>query len=186
MHGRLARCLPYAVVGAAAGYLYYAAAHLEFHRRGANLGPDFWPKLVLALMIATCAFEILRILLYGGREIGGMLQDMVEASEHDHAAGAAEPAAQRHPGLLVAGIALSAFYVWVIQRLGFFLATAPYLVAFIALGGYRRWAVNLVVSVGGSLALMFFFMKLVYVSLPHGQGPFAEVTFWLMRVMGIH
>jgi hypothetical protein len=32
---------------------------------------------------------------------------------------------------------------------------------------------------------MFFFMKLVYVSLPLGQEPFAQVTFFLMRVMGI-
>jgi hypothetical protein len=32
---------------------------------------------------------------------------------------------------------------------------------------------------------MFVFMKIVYVSLPLGQGPFAEITFLLMRLMGI-
>jgi putative tricarboxylic transport membrane protein len=72
-----------------------------------------------------------------------------------------------------------------VQPLGFVLATAPYLAAFIALGGYRRWGVNAAVSLIGTLAMMFFFMKVVYVSLPIGGEPFAQVTLALMRLMGI-
>lgn len=114
-----------------------------------------------------------------------MLQDIVEESVKERGdAGLAGPG-ERHPVLLVGGIALTAVYVWIVQKLGFFLATAPYVAAFIALGGYRRWGVNAAVSLVGTLAIMLFFMKLVYVSLPLGEEPFAQVTFFLMKLMGI-
>jgi putative tricarboxylic transport membrane protein len=57
--------------------------------------------------------------------------------------------------------------------------------AFLALGGYRRWGVNAAVSLIGTFAIMFFFMRLVYVSLPIGEEPFAQVTLLLMKVMGV-
>ena len=186
MSGRLARCVPYALVGAAAAYLYYVATQFEFHRRGANLGPDFWPKLILALIVVTCAYEILKTAFFGERgEISGVLGEMVADSEREHGDLGEAPAARPRPVLLVAGITLTAGYVWAIQKLGFALATAPYVALFIALGGYRRWWINAVVSLAGTLVMMFFFMKVVYVSLPVGQEPFAQLTFWLMRLMGI-
>jgi putative tricarboxylic transport membrane protein len=178
--------LPYAIVGSLAAYLFYAATQFDFHRRAGTLGPDAWPKLVLGLLIAVCLYEIVRRIVSPAHDAGahGVLQDMVEASEARH--GPAEaPAATRSPAILVSGVVLTALYVWIIQRLGFALATAPYLVAFIAIGGYRRWGVNLAVSGIGTLAMMFFFMKVVYVSLPIGQEPFAQITLALMRVMGI-
>lgn len=174
--------LPYAIVGGLAAYLFYAATQIDFHRRAGTLGPDVWPKLVLGLMLAVCLYEIVRRLVAPARAAGakGVLQDLVERS-----GAAGDPQVAKYPLLLVAGIALTALYVWAIQRLGFVLATAPYLVAFIALGGYRRWGINLAVSGVGTLAMMFFFMKVVYISLPVGQAPFAQITFALMRLMGI-
>jgi putative tricarboxylic transport membrane protein len=178
--------LPYAIVGSAAAYLFYAATQFEFQRRAGTLGPDAWPKLVLGLLIAVCLYEIVRRLASPARRAGarGMLQDLVERSGAAQV-GAPDARASRSPLLLVAGIGLTALYVWIIPRVGFVLATAPYLVAFIAVGGYRRWLVNLVVSLAGTLAMMFFFMKVVYVSLPIGQEPFAQVMIGLMRLMGI-
>ncbi|MGH8720449.1 MAG: tripartite tricarboxylate transporter TctB family protein [Burkholderiales bacterium] len=178
--------LPYAIVGSAAAYLFYVATQIDFHRRAGTLGPDVWPKLVLGLMLAVCLYEIVRLLLSPQRRGGaaGVLQEMIEQSKAAHGQ-AAEATAPASPLLLVGGIALTALYVWIIQRLGFVLATAPYLAAFIALGGYRRWAINLAVSGIGTLVMMFFFMKVVYISLPVGQEPFAQVTFALMRLMGI-
>jgi putative tricarboxylic transport membrane protein len=52
-------------------------------------------------------------------------------------------------------------------------------------GRYRRVAVVLATSLIGSLVFMFVFMKIVYVSLPLGQAPFSEISFLLMRLMGI-
>jgi hypothetical protein len=45
--------------------------------------------------------------------------------------------------------------------------------------------VNAAVSLLGTLAMMFFFMKVVYVSLPLGRAPFMQVTLFLMQAMGI-
>ncbi|OFW31145.1 MAG: hypothetical protein A3H97_16705 [Acidobacteria bacterium RIFCSPLOWO2_02_FULL_65_29] len=126
------------------------------------------------------------MLIFGGRRsVSGVLEDIVEESVKERGDAGPGVIAERRPLLVLGGMALTAAYVWIIQELGFFLATAPYVAAFIALGGYRRWGVNAAVSLIGTLAIMFFFMKLVYVSLPLGQEPFAQVTFFLMRVMGI-
>jgi putative tricarboxylic transport membrane protein len=178
--------LPYAIVGALAAWLFYAATQIDFHRRAGTLGPDVWPKLVLGLLVAVCVYEIARRLVSPARREGahGVLQDMVAESEAAHGA-LEEPAAPGSPLLLLGGIALTSVYVWLIGTLGFALATMPYLIAFIGMGGYRRWLVNAVVSVVGTLLMMFFFMKVVYVSLPIGAEPFAQVTLALMRLMGV-
>lgn len=184
---RIKRVIPYVAVGAGAGYLYYVAVNIQYHARAGVLGPEFWPKLILLLVIATCVYEVARILLFAGRraEVGGVLGEFIAGSSVRSEAGSAAETAEFHPYLLLGGMALSALYVWAVTKLGFFTATVPYLAAFIALGGYRRWGVIAAVSVGGALVLLFFFMKVVYVSLPIGQEPFAQVTLLLMKLMGI-
>lgn len=163
-----------------------AATRIEYHKRAGTLGPDFWPEAILGLLIATCVYEIVRILVTGGRRsVSGVLQDLFEESVEARGDAGEAAVAERRPLMLAGGVVLTALYVWAIQTLGFFLATVPYIALFIAIGGYRRWLVNAAVSLLGTLAMMLFFMKLVYVSLPVGKGPFAQVTFLLMQVMGI-
>ncbi|MGQ0543773.1 MAG: tripartite tricarboxylate transporter TctB family protein [Betaproteobacteria bacterium] len=168
---RLKRLAPYAVVAAGAGYLYYAAAGIRYAERAGVLGPDFWPKSILVLILLVCACKIAAAFFPAPRAAA--------------AAASGEADAESHPWLVVGGMALSAGYVWAITRVGFFTATVPYLAAFIVLGGYRRWGVVAAVSGIGALALLFFFMKVVYVSLPLGQEPFLQVTLALMKLMGI-
>jgi len=80
---------------------------------------------------------------------------------------------------------MTVLYVVLIETLGFFLCTAIYLALFMWVGRYRRPGVIVATSLVGSLAFMFMFMKVVYVSLPLGVEPFAQVSFALMRIMGI-
>ena len=56
---RLRRALPYAAVAAGAGYLYHAAAGIEYYPRPGVLGPDFWPKAILVLALVVCGLKIL-------------------------------------------------------------------------------------------------------------------------------
>ena len=65
------------------------------------------------------------------------------------------------------------------------MATAPYVAAFLVLGGYRRWGVIGATSVVGTLCMLFLFMKVVYVSLPLGEGVFQQVSLALMQIFGI-
>lgn len=179
---RVARIIPYAVVGVSAGYLYYVATKFEFHARAGTLGPDFWPKAILALIVFTCLYKIVTLLATRAQEadLGGVLEDFVGAGDQ----GAIVPP-ESHPLMLLAGMGLTALYVMFIQKLGFFAATVPYIALFVVLGGYRRWGVIAAMSVIGTLVLLFFFMKVVYVSLPIGEPPFSAITLFLMQVMGI-
>lgn len=182
----LAQAAPYCIVGAAAGYLYYVAAHIRYSARAGTLGPDFWPKLVLILLVAICAYEVVKILvLRKSGAVGGVLEELVEESVDEHGMESLAPAAQAHPWMLWGGIALTAAYVALVQKLGFFTATVPYLAMFVALGGYRRWGVIAMTSVVGTLLMLFFFMKVVYVSLPIGEPPFQAITLLLMQLLGI-
>lgn len=180
------KALPYAVVLAIAAYLYYVAAHIQYSARAGTLGPDFWPKLVLLLVIAACVFEVVKILvLRKSGEVGGVLEELAGESAREHGMEIPAAAAKPHPWLLLGGIALTAAYVGFIPKLGFFTATIPYVAAFITLGGYRRWGVIALTSVLGTLVMFFFFMKVVYVSLPVGEAPFQQITLFLMRLLGI-
>jgi hypothetical protein len=76
-------------------------------------------------------------------------------------------------------------YAAIVPVAGFFLTTASYLVAFICLGRYRRIWVAIAVSLGGTLLMLFFFMKVAYISLPIGTAPFSAVSLWLMQIMGV-
>ena len=92
---------------------------------------------------------------------------------------------QRYPMLLALGIALTIAYIGLLGTLGFFCATVLYIGSLVRTGRYRRWNVIAAVSLLGSLAFMFVFMKVVYLSLPLGRPPFDEVSLWLMKLMGI-
>ena len=176
---------PYLVVLLLAGFFYYKATQFGFEAPGGRLGPDAWPRIVLGLLGLVCIYEIARRLFFGSvnAEQGGGLQAPV-ALPHD-ASVPAEESQPSYPGLLAVGVAMTIAYVALLATLGFFLCTALYLAGFIVLGGYRRIAVTLATSLLGSLVFMFTFMKIVYVSLPLGVEPFAQLSFLLMRLMGI-
>ena len=87
--------------------------------------------------------------------------------------------------LLVLGIGATVLYAAVVPVAGFFLTTVSYLVAFICLGRYRRMWIAIGVSLAGTLLMLFFFMKVAYISLPIGTAPFSAVSLFLMQVMGI-
>lgn len=177
---------PYAAVFAVAAYLYFLARQIDFAAPGGRIGPDFWPKTILLMAMATCVYEIVKNLFFGKsvKELAGVLQSIVAAAPAETAAVPAEEP-RTYPQLLAIGIALTVGYALLIETLGFFLCTFIYLAAFMLVGRYRRAGVVLATSLIGSLVFLFVFMKIVYVSLPLGQGPFAEVSFLLLRLMGI-
>lgn len=179
------KTLPYVIVLAIVSYLYFHATKIDFVAPGGRIGPDAWPKTILMLAMVACVYEIAKDLLFGrwGRDLPGVLGSVLKDVPRE--AVPDEPGVASYPHLLWAGIAMTVLYVVVIEKVGFFLCTAIYLAAFMRIGRYGRPGVIIATSLIGSLAFMFMFMKVVYVSLPLGIEPFAQVSFALMRVLGI-
>ena len=64
--------LAYVVLIALAGFFWVAASNIDFAARPGTLGPDFWPKAALALIVIVSLYEIARsFLARPEREAGG-------------------------------------------------------------------------------------------------------------------
>lgn len=183
---RIARAAPYAVLLGVAAWFFVVAGRIEYFGPAERIGPTFWPKAILALLGALCTYEIVKSLfLAGPKSVSGVLQVLMEAaaagSDDAGPAGAAPPSLAR----LAAGVAATLAYVFTVEWLGFFVATAAFLSAFVLIGGYRRWGVALAAGAIGSLAMVAIFMKVVYVSLPLGAGPFRALSLALLAALGV-
>jgi putative tricarboxylic transport membrane protein len=167
---RVWMALPYALLLALAAWFYRLAGAIQYAHQGSNLGPDFWPRMALAAMMAICAVQAARILLLGRLDdpppIGAELDDEDEAS--------------RSNLLLAAGVALTVAYGASVTILGFLLATVLFMALFMYAGRYRAHLTIWLSSLLGSVLLVVLFQKVVYVSLPRGVPPFDRVTDFLL------
>jgi uncharacterized protein with PQ loop repeat len=171
------RIIPYVIIVLVSLYFYYLAGQFRFSAKAGNLGPDFWPKLLLGLTMAACLYEIVKMALFL------KFAPPKEAAEEQSAK--AQTKKKTYPGLLVIGIAMTVAYAYFVTTLGFILCTFLYFALFMIVGRYRKiWAI-LANSVAGTLVLVVIFMKIVYVSLPLGQEPFSGVTFFVLGILGI-
>lgn len=174
---KLTRSVPYVIILLVSLYLYYLAEQFQFSAKPGNLGPDFWPKLLLALTMVACIYEITKTALFLKRT------SPKEGPEKHLSKVAGEK--KTYPKRLVIGIAITVAYAHFVTVLGFILCTFLYFVLFMIVGRYRSTLGIAVNSLIGTLALVVIFMKIVYVSLPLGQEPFCRVTFFVTSMLGI-
>jgi putative tricarboxylic transport membrane protein len=181
MRDRLRRIAPYALIGAAGVYLYRLALAFDFERVPGRIGPDAWPRMILVLLVAICALQVIRIAV--GRLPGetGAARDPLEIA--DMALLDEPEQSQRRVWI---GVGCTLVYVFAFQWIGFLASSFVYLLALMVVGGYRRLLPAVVIALVGSLSFVFVFMKIVYVSLPLGQGPFLAFSAGVMRLLGIH
>jgi putative tricarboxylic transport membrane protein len=177
---------PYAVILLVAGYLWHHALGINSDARG-HSGPAFWPEAVLSLMMMTCVVSIaghIHQSWWRGRNdrgpIGHTTQFSEERTEADPPVSVA--LAKSYPWM---AIALTGAYVSLFPQIGYFLATSLYVTAFIYFGNYRKFWVAALLGVSASIAFMFVFMKIVYVSLPIGVGAFTNISTFMMAALGI-
>ncbi len=147
--------------------LFVAAGRLPVVPVPGQLGPGFWPRLVLAGLMGSCVLKIL---------------DVARART-----GATGPASR--PPLSAAklggGIALIVGYTALAPFLGFALANFLFLVGFLRLAGTRRLFPLLANATLGSVALLYLFVKVVYLPLPKGAGAIEDFTLFLYRLLRI-
>jgi len=144
--------------------LYPGTWSLDAVARG-SLGPGFWPRLGLIGLTLAC------------------LAKLVEEWRREKAAAASIPLPPFSPLKLAAGIGAVVAYVLLAPLLGFALATALFIAGFMVLCGTRSIATLAASVVIGTTALLYVFVKLVYLPLPKGDGPFETLTLALYRAL---
>ena len=171
--------LPHGLMLLATVLLYWAATRIDAGAAGKRIGPDVWPKAIIVFMGLLCAWEIVRRLVLRARPgATGVVEGLARARDEE------EPA-RLHPGMLAWGFALVLGYVLAVGTGGFFATTAAFLAAFSWFGGFRRPVLAVTIGLAGSLLLVVVFMRVAYISLPLGEGPFRALSLALLRLLGV-
>jgi hypothetical protein len=163
---------PYLAALAAGGGLLVVTLGFPPPRPG-TLGPAFWPRAAILLMMVVSLVEIVRIATRATQPAAAP----VETDEDDDG--------PRHPWRLLAGLALVAGYAASITTLGYLLASTLFLIVFMYIGGYRNHLVLWLSAALGMLVIAVIFLKVAYVSLPRGAPPFDGWTQSILRLFGI-
>jgi hypothetical protein len=172
---------------AASVFLYWSATRIDAYTGGgARIGPDAWPKAIIVFMGVLCAYEVVkRLLARPGESRDTALPGTLAAVMQEPSEPTAGPAAPEHPRMLAGGIALIAGYSIVVPWLGFFVATGVFLGVFPWVGGLRRPVLASILGIGGSFLLVVLFMRVAYISLPLGEGPFRALSLGLLKLIGV-
>lgn len=138
----------------------------RFDDAGGNFawGPAAWPRAVLLLMMVAAIVNY--IANRPGREASGGAGWSMDRGEI--------------VGTL-AMIAAPLVYVWLMPRMGFYVATLVFLPVYMRLLGERRWPYVAGVTVFLFVVVNLMFTRLFYVALPTGRWPgFYDVSNWLV------
>lgn len=165
--GSRARVAALLAAVAGSGALYVSTRTLDAMVPGGQLGPGFWPRLVLIGLAAACLLKLL------------------EERRGTRAPGAARPESGFSASRLAVGIGCILAYVVAAPLLGFPVATAGFVVAFMIAAGARRATGIAATATLATVGLLYTFLKLVYLPFPKGAGPFEGVTLALYRALGI-
>ena len=178
---KLKAIVPYVIVLGVAAYLYALTGQMTYAGRAGQLGPDFWPKVSIALIALVSLLEIVRRLISTDPdkiEVRGVAErlDREEARQDE---------GPSHPFLLAAGITLILAYGFLINILGFLTASFLFLIVFMYVGGIRNHLLVWTVSALGILLFATVFLKIVYVSMPRGVPPFDQATQFISDMLRI-
>lgn len=171
--------VPYVLIMGAAVGLYYVADHIVFTAIPDQIGPDRWPKIIVGILFVVCGFEIVRRLVAGGsvRDVPSETDDLDASLAMPHTT---------EPGLVIGTVLVTIAYLFMLDFCGFFSSTIVYSACLMWLGGFRKPALIVPIAVGLSFLFTFIFMKLIFVALPLGHGPFAKVSLTIMNLVGVH
>lgn len=182
---RLLASAPYILTLVVAVLLFVKADRIEFDHVPGRIGPDAWPKLILALTMVAGAWGMVKTLLFGTGSGSGIMFRTVEnaAESKDDATGIDER--EIYPVRVWAALAGTLVYLWILYYLGFFLSTFAFLAFILYVGGYRKPRWLLLLALAGALFFMTIFVRVVYVSLPLGVEPFSKVSLALLALLNI-
>lgn len=156
-----------------AGYFITAGLNGASASRG-GVGPTTWPRVML-IGIACCAAVMLL------RELARIF--LRHPSPPEAAVDTREMYDNRKA---IVGIAVLVVYGVAIPVVGFALATVAFLAVWLWLGGVRKAHTVSLVSLLGTIALLYLFAGLSKMPLDRGKGAFDALTVSLYRALGIY
>lgn len=154
-----------AVIFAFGGALFLVS--LEIPGMPGQLGPAFWPRLVLALLLLSCVIKAVEILRDGKSKADAIGQSQDRG----------DILVKRL--LLVVGSMVMCVYL--MDKIGFPLAILMFMFTFLSASGMKLTLSTFLVSIVGTVSLTYLFVKLVYLPFPKGQWIFEEVTIIIYR-----
>jgi len=178
--GRAQRMLPFVVSVGVGLYLWSMTSDFDTSMSAGRVGPAVWPKIVLTFLLGAAMLGIVQALLPADPE-QSLSSDPIPASGEGEGGLKARPSAMR----ALTGIGILAMFPIAVPWLGFLTTCALVLFGQMWVGGYRKPMRMLVLAVVGTLALFFVFQRIVYLSLPIGTGPFADLTILVMTLFGV-
>jgi putative tricarboxylic transport membrane protein len=167
--------LPLAVAAACAALATAFVApgvDLDAMTRGV-IGPATWPKAML-----YCAAAAAGLLALAG------LLEVFAPHPEGKAGGAAQ--SDYHEGRSLGAVALVMAYGIALPLAGFAWTTLAFIAAWLVLSGVRRLLFVALVSVLGTLGVLYLFVKVSLMPLDRGTGVFEQATVALYRVLGIY
>jgi hypothetical protein len=151
-------------------YFYFLSNKIDEVPIPGQLGPAFWPKMILILLMASCGIKAVELILARKRPSEG---------------GAEEPPPAVHYPKLLGMIALLVAVVAAMEVIGFLLANLVFLALFLCLTGVRKKLPLFLYSVLGTVSLLYLFVKVVYLPLPKGNWFFEDLTIYLYRLLHV-
>lgn len=135
-----------------------------------QLGPSFWPRMILVGLALACAAKLVTVV----RSAKTVVDPSVTA----------RPSISRSK--LVASIGLIVLFMMLAPVIGFALATAGFIASFMWISGSRSIPLIVCNVVIGTVLLLFVFVKFVYLPLPKGDWVFETFTLALYRALHLY
>jgi len=138
-------------------------------RRFGEMGSGFWPIVILSTATILSAFILLSSILQFKKGKGKEAPEEALSPKE-----LASRKKQRNIVILCAAVTLA--YIFVMQAIGFALATFLYVLAFILVLGERRRSVLIASPVVVTALILVVFSRLIAMPLPKGMGFFADLS----------
>lgn len=165
-----------------------------------ELGPAFFPRLLVILLAVCVLIRVLQTLLASRRDTSVTPSGQAAEGTHlldDTSYNLSVGGERIEEGTIVEedypidnfrlfiGCALAVGYVLGTTYLGYPLATLLVILAFLWTASKPTW-VALLVAFATALAFPYMFVKIVFIALPTGVWIFDDFTVWLYNLLGIY
>jgi putative tricarboxylic transport membrane protein len=175
-------------------YLFVLAGSIDQAPIPGQLGPAFWPRCILVLLMLSCVFKAVEVYKEGRKKQERDYHVGYRHAAKEEQAGALDQAAAAEGGGTFATVDVPKLsfmivaclvVVFLMDYTGFIIANALFTFIFCYMVGDRKWKRLIVISVLGTIGLLYLFAYLVYVPLPKGHFFFEDFTLMIYRALFI-